>query len=50
MGVILVILILALLLTDVKGIVSYLSHFIHVKQSSWLVLRVTVNILLLPLL
>lgn len=47
MGVVLVILILALLLTDLRGIISYLSHFIHVKQPSWFVLRVTVYRLVL---
>lgn len=39
MGVVLEILILALLLADLIGIISYLSHFIHLKQYGWLVLR-----------
>lgn len=39
MGVIPGILILALLVTDLIWIISYLFHFIHLKQSGWLVLR-----------
>lgn len=39
MGVVLGILILALLLADLIGIISYLSNFIHLKQYGWLVLR-----------